>query len=161
MPISVKCPCGKAFAADDSVRGKSVRCPGCGKTLRLASAHGASQSADGLIVKCACGKLLRIKGVPAAAGLKCPSCAAPLKLKAIGPGASATGQAPGRSCPVCGQAVEPGSGVCLECGTNVEIVQQVQAIDPVLEESRRRRRVMIVVVAVALLAVVLILLLRH
>src|SRR5436305_2156786 len=35
MPIKVKCACGKAFAAKDELAGKTVKCPGCQKPLKI------------------------------------------------------------------------------------------------------------------------------
>ena len=35
MPIKVQCACGKAFAAKDELAGKTVKCPGCQKPLKI------------------------------------------------------------------------------------------------------------------------------
>jgi hypothetical protein len=35
MPIKVQCPCGKAFAAKEEMAGKTVKCPGCAKPLKI------------------------------------------------------------------------------------------------------------------------------
>jgi DNA-directed RNA polymerase subunit RPC12/RpoP len=35
MPIKVACQCGQAFAAKDQLAGKAVKCPKCGKVLRI------------------------------------------------------------------------------------------------------------------------------
>src|SRR5262245_42215320 len=35
MPIKVQCECGKAFAAKDELAGKTVKCPGCQKPLKI------------------------------------------------------------------------------------------------------------------------------
>ncbi len=47
MPIKIRCQCGKALNAPDSAAGKAVKCPGCGKPLRVPAAAGASGSAVG------------------------------------------------------------------------------------------------------------------
>jgi len=43
MSIPVKCKCGKAFKAKDSMAGKAVRCPGCKKPLRIPEADEAAK----------------------------------------------------------------------------------------------------------------------
>ena len=35
MPIKVQCECGKAFSAKDELAGKTVKCPGCQKPLKI------------------------------------------------------------------------------------------------------------------------------
>jgi hypothetical protein len=35
MPIKVSCKCGKKLSAPDSAAGKAVKCPGCGKRVRV------------------------------------------------------------------------------------------------------------------------------
>src|SRR6476646_937850 len=35
MAIKVQCTCGKAFAAKDELAGKTVKCPGCQKPLKI------------------------------------------------------------------------------------------------------------------------------
>jgi hypothetical protein len=35
MPIKIRCQCGKTLNAPDSAAGKAVKCPGCGKALRV------------------------------------------------------------------------------------------------------------------------------
>ncbi|NND96307.1 MAG: zinc ribbon domain-containing protein [Pirellulaceae bacterium] len=43
MPISIKCQCGKALTVKDELAGKAVKCPDCGKPVRVEAA--AKQSA--------------------------------------------------------------------------------------------------------------------
>ncbi|QDT11221.1 zinc ribbon domain-containing protein [Planctomycetes bacterium K23_9] len=35
MPIQVKCQCGKALKVKDELAGKAVKCPGCGKVIKI------------------------------------------------------------------------------------------------------------------------------
>jgi len=41
MPIKLRCQCGKVLSAPDAAAGKAVKCPGCGKTIRVPTAAGS------------------------------------------------------------------------------------------------------------------------
>jgi len=155
MPLAITCPCGHKFAAKDDARGKAVRCPECGKGLRIPKADGLGRGTS--LVRCVCGKVLKVTGSVDGVGLKCPACGEPIRVQR---GSAARPSEPGASdpraqpCPVCGLPVEPASGVCLHCGTNIAIVQQVTALDPLVEESRKKRTVAIMIAVAAVLAIV-------
>jgi hypothetical protein len=40
MPIRISCPCGKSLNVRDDLAGKVVKCPGCGKPIRVKSVAG-------------------------------------------------------------------------------------------------------------------------
>jgi hypothetical protein len=90
MPISVACRCGKAFAANDNLAGKTVKCPACQQplTIPLPGQQGAAaarpqtgaqpapqQTADGkIVVACACGAKFAAGAELAGKRVKCPKC---------------------------------------------------------------------------------------
>ncbi len=43
MPIQIRCQCGKALKIPDNAAGKAVKCPGCGKTMKVPAAGGAGR----------------------------------------------------------------------------------------------------------------------
>src|SRR5213593_260116 len=45
MAIKVQCACGKAFAAKDELAGKTVKCPGCQKPLKIPGAGAPAKAA--------------------------------------------------------------------------------------------------------------------
>ena len=63
MPISVACRCGKAFAANDNLAGKTVKCPGCQQPLVIPAAASAgaappptpASGGEKIAVVCKCG----------------------------------------------------------------------------------------------------------
>lgn len=44
MPIRIKCQCGKALSVKDEFAGKAVKCPGCGKGLKVPAGGAAAAS---------------------------------------------------------------------------------------------------------------------
>ena len=44
MPIKLRCQCGKSLHAPDSAAGKAVKCPGCGKPLKVPAAGNSGGS---------------------------------------------------------------------------------------------------------------------
>lgn len=163
MPIQITCQCGGKFAANRRARGKRVKCPGCGKVLRVPGGESTTQApATGVfLLKCVCGAKLKIKKSALTSALKCPACGEPIRIKLpdqkITP---PTRPAPkpvekGEPCPVCQQAVEPGAGVCVSCGTNVKIGQQLQTLDPVTMEARKKRAGQIATAVAVVIVIVL------
>jgi len=76
------------------------------------------------IGKCPCGATLRIPDNPPPDGVKCAACGRVLKVRpkqAPAPGQPARAAEAGRgaACPQCGEAVEPGSLICVHCGLNL------------------------------------------
>ena len=46
MPIQVKCQCGKVLKVKDELAGKAVKCPGCGKAVKVGQAKAAAKPAS-------------------------------------------------------------------------------------------------------------------
>jgi hypothetical protein len=112
MPISVSCRCGKAFAANDNLAGKTVKCPACQQPLtipaagqpgaaapRPAAAQASQPTADGkIVVACACGARFAAGAELAGKRVKCPKCGQaltvgggqPAKPQAAAPAATRT-----------------------------------------------------------------------
>ena len=177
MLIKITCHCGKQFNTIGEARGKAVRCPGCGKILRVpanpplsaalkappsgAAPASGSTAIETFLVRCKCGKTLKVRGSIGGQPVKCPGCGGPVELKPLRtqPQSSpALSKGRGSPCPVCPALVEQGSRVCVECGTNVPISQQIQAISPEQEEARKKKLftmgmcVVIIVVVVGIMA---------
>lgn len=45
MPIRINCPCGKSLNVRDDLAGKVVKCPGCGKPIKVTAGGGSSSAA--------------------------------------------------------------------------------------------------------------------
>jgi predicted amidophosphoribosyltransferase len=109
MPIKLACTCGKKFTAKDSLAGKTVKCPNCGRPLTVtAAASPAARAADG-------------KSVPPKTGPRRPDAdeeSGPLAelLDEVGMPASRTG----RRCPECFSDMTSEAIICIQCGYNTE-----------------------------------------
>jgi hypothetical protein len=127
MPIKVQCACGKAFAAKDELAGKTVKCPGCQKPLKIpgetASAKAEGKPANGQgtgAAKPAAAKTAAPKPAPA----KQPAAAAPAPPSAdslfdeIGLAPPVEGTRP---CPGCTEPLAIEAVVCVKCGYNTRL----------------------------------------
>ena len=56
MSISVKCQCGRGFAAQDRLAGKTVACPTCRAGIAIPVKTPAAVSPTSIPVVCACGR---------------------------------------------------------------------------------------------------------
>ncbi|MBW3598324.1 MAG: hypothetical protein KY475_13760 [Planctomycetes bacterium] len=93
MPIPVSCRCGKSFAANDNLAGKTVKCPGCQQPLAIpapgqgAKGAAAQQPAPGaktpdgkIVAACKCGAKFAAPAELAGKQVKCPKCGQPLTV---------------------------------------------------------------------------------
>jgi len=129
MPIKVQCACGKAFAAKDELAGKTVKCPGCQKPLKIPAAEPA---------KAAAAKSPAAK--PAAAPAKKPApstpSAAATKPAATGGGSSNVydeiglqkAEAGTRPCPGCTAPMPIEAVICVKCGYNARIGRRMETV---------------------------------
>jgi hypothetical protein len=114
MPIKVQCECGKAFAAKDELAGKTVKCPGCQKPLKIpggaAPAKAPAKPSSG-----------------AAAKVAAPSPASGMSdlFDEAGMHAAAKGTMP---CPGCGEALAQEVVVCVKCGYNMKLGRKMNTI---------------------------------
>ena len=110
MPIKVQCACGKAFAAKDELAGKTVKCPGCQKPLKIpASAAPVAKAA----AKPAAGKAPAAAKAPVAAPAPVDDLFDELGLA---PPTEGT-----RPCPGCTEPLPLEAIVCVKCGFNTRM----------------------------------------
>ena len=102
MPIRIKCQCGKALNVKDEFAGKAVKCPGCGKAIRVPAAKQPSAAGSGAAKRTAAGAatkraaasnasssddglddLFAEEGFGRPVAAVCPSCAAEMKADAV------------------------------------------------------------------------------
>lgn len=95
MPIKVACSCGQAFAAQDQLAGKAVKCPKCGQSLRVPAAQQT-----------------------AAATAPAPSAGLTALLDEVGIKAHVADNR--RRCPNCDVAMMDTAVVCVQCGFNTQ-----------------------------------------
>lgn len=108
MPIRVTCTCGQAFAAQDQLAGKAVKCPKCGQSLRVPAA-------------------------PPTAAAAAPASSAGLTSLLDEVGIKAHVADNRRRCPNCDLAIMDNAVVCVQCGFNTQtstFVKGFQAKDP-------------------------------
>ncbi len=94
MPIRVKCTCGKALSIPDTAAGKVVKCPGCGKSLRIPGGAAATPAKAAPAkpapakpapdpVASGIGDLLAEEGMDQIVEAVCPACRAEMKADAV------------------------------------------------------------------------------
>ena len=137
MPIKVQCACGKAFAAKDELAGKTVKCPGCQKPLKIpgpaatptaaAPQPGAkSAAAKPAAAKSAVAKPSTAKQQAAARPADTPEPRDGARLfDEIGLQAAAEGTQP---CPGCSEPLPIQAVVCVKCGYNTRIGRRMETM---------------------------------
>jgi hypothetical protein len=129
MAIKVQCACGKAFAAKDELAGKTVKCPGCQKPVKIPGAAtpatkssppaGGAAAAKPSVAKPSASKPSASKPSPQKAAAK-PEAAKPAGntndlFDEIGLQAVVAGTKP---CPGCTEPMPVEAVVCIKCGYN-------------------------------------------
>jgi hypothetical protein len=120
MPIQVKCQCGKTLKVKDELAGKAVKCPGCGKVIKVGQPGvkaGAKTSAK-----------------VGASGAKTPPArpAAPASPAAIDSlddlfDEEGFSDHVAAVCPNCREEMGAGAVLCTKCGFNKETGELLQA----------------------------------
>src|SRR5262245_43878067 len=128
MPIKVQCACGKAFAAKDELAGKTVKCPGCQKPLKIPGGDPAAAKASAPA---------KAPGKSAAANPTKPAAPAPRSSTPSNPAPAGPSSlfeevglqaaAPGtRPCPGCMEPLPEDAVVCIKCGFNTKMGRRMQ-----------------------------------
>ena len=108
MPIKVSCACGAAFAANDSLAGRKVKCPKCKRPISIPAATDSAAATSAT-------------RPPAPQKPKSPKASAP---SAPSSGSIAdmfdeeglTGGPQQNACPSCGAVMKPEAVLCIDCG---------------------------------------------
>jgi hypothetical protein len=125
MPIKVQCACGKAFAAKDELAGKTVKCPGCQKPVKIPVGQPSAAQP-----KPAAAKQVSTKPAAAAAPKGAPkappgpSSGAEL-FDEVGLQAAAAGTQP---CPGCSEPMPIQAVICIKCGYNTRIGRRMETV---------------------------------
>jgi hypothetical protein len=121
MPIRLTCPCGKALNVADTMAGKTVKCPGCGKAIQVPGGGTAPRAQQAAPAR------------PAPAGPTPPSRPAPMPMASKSNRMDDLFDEEGFTqqveavCPSC-RAEMPGYAIlCTKCGYNKETGQMVQS----------------------------------
>lgn len=120
MPIKVQCECGKAFSAKDELAGKTVKCPGCQKPLKI---PGAAAPAKASAAKP--GSAPAAKGPATKAGAAAPAGQMDDMFDDIGLKAPEAGTVP---CPGCGEPMAIAAVVCVKCGYNAKLGRKMNTV---------------------------------
>jgi hypothetical protein len=122
MPIKVQCACGKAFAAKDELAGKTVKCPGCQKPIKIPGGQAPAAQPKPVAAKQATAK------PAAAAAPKAGSAKASADADLydeVGLQAAAAGTQP---CPGCSEPMPIQAVVCIKCGYNTRIGRRMETL---------------------------------
>lgn len=123
--ITVKCKCGKAFAAKAELAGKKVKCPGCGDPVVIPAKGGAGKSAK----KSAAPKQ--------AAPAKQPNAEMAELFDEVGFNPEDGSAA--KKCPECRASMRDEAIICIECGYNETTGKVMKTYRPVTQEERKKR----------------------
>ncbi|MEM9587888.1 MAG: hypothetical protein AAGA03_11470, partial [Planctomycetota bacterium] len=111
--MRIKCQCGKLLNLRDDMAGKAVKCPSCGKVLKVPKPGGASKSAA-----------------------KSPAASRPVAKPAAPPAPSAMDELFSEEgfdrqvaavCPACAAEMEAGAVLCTKCGYNKQTGERMEA----------------------------------
>lgn len=124
MPIRLQCSCGKTLAVKDEFAGKTLKCPGCQKGIRVPAAGsgdakgaGKSSASQQPVVKSAA---VSAKGSGARAGGGSPEIGLNDLFAEEG-----FSQYVGPICPACSQPLKgPEAVMCTHCGVNLQTGEQ-------------------------------------
>jgi ssDNA-binding Zn-finger/Zn-ribbon topoisomerase 1 len=119
--VSVTCACGKTLKAKASLMGKAVKCPACGKGVKIGS---ASQRAP--VPKAAAGRTAAKRG-----GV----------LDELFDDAGISGHDPGakRRCPECKCPMDEEAIICIQCGYNEKTGKKLKTYRPLTADDRAAR----------------------
>ena len=114
MAIKVQCACGKAFAAKDELAGKSVKCPGCQKPLKIPGGTAPAKA----------------PAKPKAEAPAKPEKPAPVSTASdlfdeAGMRAAEKGTIP---CPGCAEPLAQDAVICIKCGFNLKLGRKMQTM---------------------------------
>jgi len=140
MAIKVQCSCGKAFAAKDELAGKTVKCPGCQKPLKIPGASApAKPGGKPDAAKAAAGKASAGTSPSKAASAKPSGDDDDYSLSAeepaprpksdlfdeVGLKAAPKGTMP---CPGCSEPLPQEAVVCVKCGYNMKLGRKMKTM---------------------------------
>lgn len=123
MPIAVKCGCGKQLNVRDELAGKAIKCPDCGKVIKVASSGAPPQPRAAAAPR------------PAAPASRHASASQPVPAFRPAPAAAAVtarselddlfaeegmDRQMGAICPACRKELPPGAVLCTKCGYNLQ-----------------------------------------
>lgn len=112
--VRFSCQCGKKLKAHPGARGKIVKCPKCGKSVRVPQV--STRTKQGGLILSAAG----VESAPSVDESKSRRAAGRPKAAPSKPGAAVEPQLPlsGGRCPKCGVPTTIGAVMCVNCGIN-------------------------------------------
>lgn len=112
--IRFSCQCGKKLKAHPRARGEIVKCPKCGKSVRVPQV--STRTKEGGLLLSAAGA----ESAPSADESKSRHAVVRPKAAPSKPGAAAEPPLPlsGGKCPKCGAPTPIGAVICVNCGMN-------------------------------------------
>ncbi len=130
MPIPVRCACGKALNAPDSLAGKKAKCPGCGAVLSIPAAGVAPAAKPAAPAPRPAAAPAKPTPKPAASGTKAvpkPTSPAQAKTEVATP-ADGKDLHAYSSCPTCNSFVSKKDAICVQCGTHLVTGKQLSTV---------------------------------
>ncbi len=122
MPIAVKCGCGKQLNVRDELAGKAIKCPDCGKVVKVAADGASKKSGTAQKPRAAAPR----PAAPAARPASAPSRSAPARSELDDLFAEeGMDREMGKLCPACRKELPPGAVVCTKCGYNLQTGERV------------------------------------
>lgn len=118
MPILVKCSCGKAVNVRDELAGKAIKCPGCGKPVRVGGASAPAKAAP-TVARPAAKAPARQASAPA-------SVAASGGLESLF-AEEGFNRHVAAVCPACRSEMAAGAVLCTKCGYNKQTGQRLES----------------------------------
>ncbi len=136
VKIAVKCACGQVVSAKASLAGKTVKCPGCKKPLKLPPAQ--RKSPPGVPSTPA-----KLPDTPSRSTADASSSSVEELFDEMGirpnPGASDRGAAAARRCPECKAGMAAEAIICIQCGYNERLGRKMATVRSRTQEDRKKK----------------------
>ena len=134
--MAVKCACGHVVSAKASLAGKTVKCPGCMKPLKIPL---ASQKSRHNVRSTPA----NLPDTPAGSAPSDSSSSAEDLFDEMGirpiPGAGESGAA-SRRCPECKARMAEEAIICIQCGYNENLGRKMTTLRPKTQEDRKKKK---------------------
>ena len=136
VKMAVKCACGQVVSAKASLAGKTVKCPGCKKPLKIPLAQQKSrhtvQSTPANLPGTPPGS------TPGASSSPMEELFDEMGIRPV-PGAGESGAASARRCPECKASMAAEAIICIQCGYNERLGRKMVTVRSRTQEDRKKK----------------------
>ncbi len=134
--MAVKCACGQVVSAKASLAGKTVKCPGCKKPLKIPL--GQKKSRDTVRTTPANLPDTQSGSTPSGSSSSMEDLFDEMGIRPS-PGAHESGAESSRRCPECKAGMAAEAIVCIKCGYNERLGRKMATVRSRTQEDRKKK----------------------